>query len=228
MLGLLTLALPVLCGLVRDSFSRRLACRLAGGLAGSTIAGGLLPCPAAAPTRLPRYSWSEIPGIGPRTRRYALLTLSNGLRCVVASDESSNRLELAATVSSGSLDDPADLEGLAHLAEHVTLASDPAGFYAWTDAREGEVNGFTGERTTTFYGSLELGTRVQRSATAAAAASQLEADTLADVSDGCARFGALFSRQAVAVAVVRQEVGRVDDELRETAAQLEESAVHPV
>ena len=72
-------------------------------------------------------------------RRYALLTLSNGLRCIVASDEASNRLELAATVKSGSLDDPADLEGLAHLAEHVTLASDTAGFTNWADAREGDV-----------------------------------------------------------------------------------------
>ena len=137
-LMLLALALPVLPSLVPPRLSRRRACRLAGGVAGGGLAGRLLPCAAAAP-ELPTWSWIEVPGVGPVRRRYALLTLSNGLRCIVASDEASSRLELAATVSSGSLDDPADLEGLAHLAEHVTLASDAAGFNDWADAREGDV-----------------------------------------------------------------------------------------
>ena len=137
-LMLLALALPVLPSLVPPRLSRRRACRLAGGVAGGGLAGRLLPCAAAAP-ELPTWSWIEVPGVGPVRRRYALLTLSNGLRCIVASDEASSRLELAATVSSGSLDDPADLEGLAHLAEHVTLASDTAGFTNWADAREGDV-----------------------------------------------------------------------------------------
>ena len=135
---LLALALPVLPSLVPPRLSRRRACRLAGGVAGGGLAGRLLPSAAAAPA-LPTWSWIEVPGVGPVRRRYALLTLSNGLRCIVASDEASSRLELAATVSSGSLDDPADLEGLAHLAEHVTLASDTAGFTDWADAREGDV-----------------------------------------------------------------------------------------
>ena len=80
-----------------------------------------------------------------------------------------------------------------------------------------QVNGFTGERTTTFYGSLELGRRVRRSPTAAAAESRADADCRADVREGCARFGALFSRVPLALPVVRQEVGRVDEELRETS-----------
>ena len=188
-----------------------------------------------------------MPGIGPVSRRYALLTLSNGLRCIVASDEASTRLELAATVGCGSLDDPTDLEGLAHLAEHVTLASDAAGFTDWADAREGDVrrqhparaacptapcqakrsclhplpptqvNGFTGERTTTFYGGLEIGRNVRRSRTAAAAESQIAQSASDDLREACRRFGALLSRAPLALPVVRQEVGRVDDELREVA-----------
>ena len=118
---LLALALPVCPSLVPPRLSRRRACRLVGGAAGGGIASRLLPCAAAVPA-LPSWSWSEVPGVGPERRRYALLTFSNGLRCIVASDQASSRLELAATVSSGSLDDPADLEGLAHLAEHCTLA----------------------------------------------------------------------------------------------------------
>ena len=188
-----------------------------------------------------------MPGIGPVNRNYALLTLSNGLRCIVASDDASSRLELAATVGCGSLDDPADLEGLAHLAEHVTLASDAAGFTDWADAREGDVrrqhpartacpaapcqaqrswfhplpptqvNGFTGERTTTFYGSCEIGRNVRRSKTAAAAESQIVQSASDDLREACRRFGALFSRAPLALPVVRQEVGRIDDELREVA-----------
>ena len=118
-LMLLALALPVLPSLVPPRLSRRRACRLAGGVAGGGLAGRLLPCAAAAP-ELPTWSWIEVPGVGPVRRRYALLTLSNGLRCIVASDEASSRPELAATVSSGSLDDPAALEGLAHLS-HIHI-----------------------------------------------------------------------------------------------------------
>ena len=80
-----------------------------------------------------------------------------------------------------------------------------------------QVNGFTGERTTTFYGSLEIGRNVRRSKTAAAAESSAQQSACDDVREGCRRFGALFSRAPLALPVVKQEVGRVDDELRETA-----------
>jgi len=80
-----------------------------------------------------------------------------------------------------------------------------------------QVNGFTGERTTTFYGGLEIGRNVRRSRTAAAAESQIAQSASDDLREACRRFGALLSRAPLALPVVRQEVGRVDDELREVA-----------
>ena len=80
-----------------------------------------------------------------------------------------------------------------------------------------QVNGFTGERTTTFYGSCEIGRNVRRSKTAAAAESQIVQSASDDLREACRRFGALFSRAPLALPVVRQEVGRIDDELREVA-----------
>ena len=58
---------------------------------------------------------------------------------------------------------------------------------------------------------------MRRSKTAAAAESQAVQSASDDVREGCRRFGALFSRAPLALPVVRQEVGRVDDELREVS-----------
>jgi len=56
-------------------------------------------------------------------------------------------VEVAVTVGCGSMLDPDDWEGLAHLAEHVTLAS-AAGvrLTEWVDEREGEVRGVGSKR----------------------------------------------------------------------------------
>ena len=80
-------------------------------------------------------------------------------------------------MSCGSLDD-GPIEGLAHLAEHMTLASDPAGLASFIDGRQGEVNAFTGERTTTFYAQFDLDS---------------ERGLDVEIGDGLRRFAALFA-----------------------------------
>eukprot|EP00965_Chrysotila_dentata_P036764 1223632-Pleurochrysis_carterae.AAC.2 len=95
------------------------------------------------------YWLTPLPDLPGSTRTYAHLQLPNGLRCVIGSG--GERVEFAMTVSCGSLDDPADAEGLAHWTEHVTLASDPAGLTPFVDGLLGEVNAFTREETTSFH-----------------------------------------------------------------------------
>ena len=144
----------------------------------------------------PSYVWQTVPGIGTPGRSYALVTFTNGVRGLVASDDTQTRVELAACVGCGSLDDPPDFEGLAHLAEHVTLATDPLDLQTFVDEdRQGDTNAFTGERTTTFYTSFDTVRRVvQRSTTAESAQSAIEAACREDVSESSRRFAELFVR----------------------------------
>ena len=136
-----------------------------------------------------------------------MLTLANGMRCTIASDPSLRRAECALTVGCGSLDDPDELEGLAHLAEHVTLATDRAGVQRFIDDRQGDINGYTAERTTTFYSQFDLSPG---------------ASALDEIREGCSRFGALYARAlspdtaSAPAAVVAQELERVDLELQAT------------
>jgi hypothetical protein len=123
--------------------------------------------------------------------------LPNGLRAVVCSAESITRCELAVVVGCGSLDDPAGFEGLAHLAEHITLAADQTdarGLDKFIEERQGDLNAFTGERTTTFYSQYDLQRVVRRTASADSAALAAAAATSADVAAGCERFAAVLAR----------------------------------
>ena len=177
----------------------------------------------AASTQPPPYTWSVVPGIGSRARLYALVTLSNGIRGLVCADSARPRFELAACVGCGSLDDPEGLEGLAHLGEHMTLACDPFNLQGFVDEeRQGDTNAFTGERTTTFYTSFDTTKRVARSRSAASAKSAVIDATKEDVAEASRRFAELFVRalsssvsQAAPVAIVRNEVGRIDNEMRQ-------------
>lgn len=118
----------------------------------------LQPSIAAQPVPPPSVPFDEIAGPQPG-RRYAFVTLPSGLRCIVCSDEAITRCEIAVTVGCGSLDDPPSIEGLAHLAEHITLAADqpdPAGLAQFIEERQGDLNAFTGERTTASGGDPTL------------------------------------------------------------------------
>ena len=105
------------------------------------------------------FTWTEVEGppAASPTCRYALVSLQNGARVLVRADPSVTRCELALTTRCGSLDDPRSLEGLAHLAEHVTIATDPAGLSPFLRDRKGEINAFTADRTTNFYCQFDEG-----------------------------------------------------------------------
>lgn len=164
----------------------------------------LPPLPGRATASQP-WTWQEIegpPGSDAAGSRFALLALANGIRCIVRAGPDVKQCQLAVTVGCGSLNDPPEFEGLAHLAEHVTLASDPAGIDRFIDERQGDINAFTGERTTSFYCSFN-----PRGS--------------GDFGVACGKFAALFQRAlvpsaaAASLPIVRQEVGRVDAEIGE-------------
>lgn len=170
------------------------------------------------------YTWETVPGPSPNDRRdYGYITLENGVRGLVCCDESYSRCELAVTVPCGSLDDPANREGLAHLTEHMTLATDAAGLASFIDEREGDLNAFTGERTTSFYGQYDLLKKVRQAPSASTAVSGVAAAAKDDIKQGCRKFAALFDRPTIlnsnASAIVAQEVNRVDAELTDIIAR---------
>jgi len=200
--------------LSRRELGQRIVLPSAAAIASAPLAQ--FPSHAAAPNSatLP-YTSESVPGVTSSDRRqYAMVTLANGMRGLVCCDEAYARCELAVTVPCGSLDDPIGLEGLAHLAEHITLASDPTGINAFIDERQGDLNAFTGERTTSFYGTFGLLKTIKRGTSASTAESEAQAAYLDDIKQGCRKFAALFGPLVGdKSAVVAQEVLRVDAEL---------------
>ena len=200
--------------LSRRELGQRIVLPSAAAIAAAPLAQ--FPSHAAAPNSatLP-YTSESVPGVTSSDRRqYAMVTLANGMRGLVCCDEAYARCELAVTVPCGSLDDPIGLEGLAHLAEHITLASDPTGINAFIDERQGDLNAFTGERTTSFYGTFGLLKTIKRGTSASTAESDAQAAYLDDIKQGCRKFAALFGPLVGdKSAVVAQEVLRVDAEL---------------
>ena len=183
---------------------------------------------AAAAAAAASFRWEEVPGPpaypGGRARTYALITHSSGMRGLVVSDEGTTRCELAMTVPCGSLSDPPELEGLAHLAEHVTLSTDPLDLASYVDFREGDINAFTRERATSFYTAIDLNKRVSRTRSADSAEADIERTLREEVSELATRFAALFARSisgpataSAPPAVIQREVRRVDDELQDIA-----------
>ena len=200
--------------LSRRELGQRIVLPSAAAIAAAPLAQ--FPSHAAAPNSatLP-YTSESVPGVTSSDgRQYAMVTLANGMRGLVCCDEAYARCELAVTVPCGSLDDPIGLEGLAHLAEHITLASDPTGINAFIDERQGDLNAFTGERTTSFYGTFGLLKTIKRGTSASTAESEAQAAYLDDIKQGCRKFAALFGPLVGdKSAVVAQEVLRVDAEL---------------
>ena len=144
-------------------------------------------------------------------RDYGYLQLPNGLRILLVSG-SAERSELALTVRCGSLDDPAESEGLAHLAEHLTLAAGEGSGGALgnlIDDLEGDLNAFTQEEATTFCCSWTADADGELVEPQAAAE---EARALREVGR---RFAAMFEPPPAGAleAVAVEELGRVDSEM---------------
>lgn len=53
------------------------------------------------------------------TKQYTYIKLKNGMKCVLISSSDVDMAALAVTVHVGSVSDPADVQGLAHLIEHM-------------------------------------------------------------------------------------------------------------
>ena len=143
-------------------------------------------------------------------RDYGYLQLPNGLRVLLVSG-SAERSELALTVRCGSLD-CAEVEGLAHLAEHLTLAAGEGSGGALgnlIDELEGDLNAFTQEEATTFCCSWTADADGELDEPQAAVE---EARALREVGR---RFAAMFEPPPAGAleAVVVEELGRVDSEM---------------
>ena len=150
--------------------TRRQCCGFA---ASAAAAAASAPCHAAVGS-----FFQSVPGSGTDGRVYGALKCSgSGTRAVVSCDPSLERIELALTMRCGHLFDPPRLEGLAHLAEHVTLAADPAALGGFIDDRVGALNAFTAEETTTFHLEFDM---------------DEDTEPLTELRDVCERFAALF------------------------------------
>ena len=101
-----------------------------------------------------------MPGSGTDGRVYGALIFSgSNTGAVIGSD---SLLELALTMKCGYLFDPPEYGSnksdriKPHLAEHVTLAADPAALGSFLDERVGALNAFTAEETTTFHLEFDM------------------------------------------------------------------------
>ncbi|CAK0875023.1 unnamed protein product, partial [Prorocentrum cordatum] len=142
------------------------------------------------------------PWLKPRT--YRACELGNGLRALLVEDLSAERFEVAFTAAVGQFDDPEGSSGLAHLTEHLLLSgpgpneTSPLG--PWIEEREGDVNGYTGFDSSSYFVTLPA----------------------AEWSEGLARFGYALSPGVGDVVAaerffpeaVEREVERVDEEIR--------------
>ena len=134
-------------------------------------------------------------------RDYCALKCGSGTRAVISSQASLERIELALTLRCGYLFDPPEFDGVAHLAEHVTLAADPGGLGSFIDDRVGALNAFTAEETTTFHLEFDMDDG---------------AEPLSELREVCQRFAATFAAGTwrTTEALVRQELSRIDAEWR--------------
>jgi insulysin len=98
-----------------------------------------------------------VPDIDGRPQR--LIQLRNGLVCLLVSDMDSLMSAAAMTVGCGQMDDPPEVQGLAHFLEHmVFLGSDKYPkedeFDKYCSMHNGHSNAFTAMHNTTFYYEL--------------------------------------------------------------------------
>ncbi|KAJ3016137.1 UNVERIFIED_CONTAM: Insulinase (Peptidase M16) [Siphonaria sp. JEL0065] len=89
-------------------------------------------------------------------RRYALLTLSNKLQCLVVSDPAADKAATAMDVHVGHLNDPVGTPGLAHFCEHLLFMGNEKypsenEYSQYLSAHGGSSNAFTGADHTNYY-----------------------------------------------------------------------------
>lgn len=215
------LSMPLRREVCRDMLAASGACAAAAAVPARPAGAAAL----AASIASPRYGSGDavtlerVEGSGTDGRSYALLRLPDGARAILAcaapslsfdADRgpmpTSQRIELSVTMGCGSMRDPEAWEGLAHLAEHVTLGSSAGvALSSWVDDRDGSLNGFTSEELTTFHAEMDAPDTSQAEVAAEVA---MLAGRFADLFD-CWRASPLPADRAV----VERELGRVDAEL---------------
>ncbi|CAE7228069.1 PXM16 [Symbiodinium sp. CCMP2592] len=92
-------------------------------------------------------------------REYQYAVLSNGLQVVNIFDPNSTQAAVSVATSVGSLSDPKDFDGLAHLTEHAMFLGsekfpEQSGFDVWLAERGGFSNAYTAEEQTVYYVAL--------------------------------------------------------------------------
>lgn len=166
---------------------------------------GSVTCAMAASSRLKAWAVNSPPTlVAPEesfakgaldTRSYRLIELSNGLRCLLVSENGADTCAAAIEVSAGSLDDPDAYPGLAHLTEHSLFLGtklDPRddGWERTISSVGGSSNAFTdGDVTRYFFDA--------------------PSDALSSV---LVPWTAFFARPLLDDQTVRREIGAIDAE----------------
>ena len=101
-----------------------------------------------------------VPDIDDRPQR--LIQLSNGLICLLICDMKSLISAAAMTVGCGQMDDPPEVQGLAHFTEHMVFLGsdkypDEDEFDRFCATHNGHSNAYTAMHNTTFYFELSRG-----------------------------------------------------------------------
>lgn len=154
-------------------------------------------------------------------RDYGATVLPNGITCVVISDPSSHLVTGALAAAAGSLNDPEDIPGLAHLCEHLILYGTKKGRnFASMLARSGAVlNAYTKPEVTCFnfevleYGHVAPGTDNW---------AECATDTVLH------GFSSLFNVSPFKKEFVRAEIAAVHDEHTANKASLDRIAFHAI
>lgn len=90
-----------------------------------------------------------------QNRKYLFLTLENGLRCFLINDPSTDLVSGAVVANTGNFNDPPNVPGIAHLAEHIMMRGSRKGRNDDIDyliaSSGGSFNAYTSAEKTCFY-----------------------------------------------------------------------------
>lgn len=94
------------------------------------------------------------------TRDYRVITLDNGLEVLLVSDPEADKAAASMNVSVGSAQDPDDLQGLAHLLEHMLFLGtdafpDSDAYQSYITQHGGTHNAFTASQDTNYFFEVE-------------------------------------------------------------------------
>lgn len=132
-------------------------------LLGATLmlAAVWLPAQAADMPDNPRVAETTAPIKSPfDSRDYRVLTLDNGLTALLVSDPEADKAAASMNVSVGSAQNPEDLQGLAHLLEHMLFLGtepypEPDAYQGYISRHAGSHNAFTAAQDTNYFFDIE-------------------------------------------------------------------------